>query len=570
MSSVFSLVGFFAGALFGIWLLPSTLQQLARRRRRRPAAGRRARHRRRAARLAGAVPRQPRRWTRSGRRLGWRALRRVDHRARCRGRRHGRRAHRRLPRLVAAHHRQPGAGQGHRRLQGAPDPRPDRAGADLAGLRRLPQLPVAARLPAGLRRPRAGADHPGPAARRRGRPAARRRSGGGLRRQGHDPLRLVPRATRRAPAGSSHPAASSPTPTSSRAPSDPASRRRPQTLSGDVVLLDPRRDLAIITVPGLDAPALPLGGRPVGRALRRQSPATRSTVPTASLPPGCGGSSTRAASTSTARTTWCARSTRSPRRSSPATPVAPCSTPRGGSSASSSPSRSRTHSTGYALTLDEARPVLDAGAHGRASRRQRRLPGRLSGPRPDGIRPHPLTRTVRSWSNSVVYQCVRWSNGAFGARGRGVGARASALPVCRRAGLGAASRKSAAAGSAMIESTPSARKVCSRSGGSGVWGAGGQWALTARTGQDASSRRRWAVEPSSSLPTAVRCRRPMTSSRDLLGLDQVEDLLGRVGAVLDPAHLVLDPRLGELAHRPGPGRSSRRAGRRRACRRGTC
>ena len=52
-------------------------------------------------------------------------------------------------------------------------------------------------------------------------------------------------------------------------------------------------------------------------------------------------------------------------------------------------------------------------------------------------------------------------------------------------------------------------------------------ALTARTGQEASSRMRWALEPRISLPTGVRRRRPMTmnSASDLLG--DGDEVLGR-------------------------------------------
>ena len=93
-------------------------------------------------------------------------------------------------------------------------------------------------------------------------------------------------------------------------------------------------------------------------------------------------------------------------------------------------------------------------------------------------------------------------------------------------------------------------------------------ALTASTGQEASSRIRWALEPRISLPTGVRRRRPMTmnSASDLLGdrdqvlgglvaADQLTHLVvdaGRSSSVLDGLELRLEPHAPPRRRTPCP------------------
>ena len=59
-------------------------------------------------------------------------------------------------------------------------------------------------------------------------------------------------------------------------------------------------------------------------------------------------------------------------------------------------------------------------------------------------------------------------------------------------------------------------------------------ALTASTGQAASSSTRWALLPSSSLPTGDRRRSPITMNSASVGLGRVDQLLGRIEGVRAP------------------------------------
>ena len=115
-----------------------------------------------------------------------------------------------------------------------------------------------------------------------------------------------------------------------------------RSYTGRVVVFDARRDLAVLSVPGLPAEPLPQGPDLVARRQRdrRRLPARRA-LPARRRPRPRGRRRARLRHLRSGRH-HAVRSTRSTPRSAPATPVVRCCPPTAGSSASSSPSPSTT------------------------------------------------------------------------------------------------------------------------------------------------------------------------------------------------------------------------------------
>ena len=124
-----------------------------------------------------------------------------------------------------------------------------------------------------------------------------------------------------------------------------------------VVAFDPRRDVAILDVPGLDAPRLPAGA-----ALSSGDPAVVAGFPGddgfGSAAPGCAAPSPPVVPTSTGVRGSCARSTRCGRRCVGEPREAPCSTRTGAWWEWVFATSLDDPDTGYALTLREISPVV--------------------------------------------------------------------------------------------------------------------------------------------------------------------------------------------------------------------
>ena len=285
--SALSLVGFLSGGALAMWLLPQLLQRLERHRRQRPWQHRPAGRRGLRAGLgrAGARRRRPgpgcagrsgssrpgsstRSWARSPALVAVSILVLVRRRGRARrgaraavpGHRAARASLQAIDRVVPAQTAQLFAG--FRALL-------DREGFPQVfdGVQAEPIPPVASPSPAVT------------ASTGRGR-------GRGVGRQDHRAGGGPAAAPRRAAAGSSRRAGWSPTRTSSpawpRRASGSAASGGPTTPR--VVVFDPRRDLAVLDVPGLRAPALREGDRRSAAATRRWSPASRRTARTGWTP----------------------------------------------------------------------------------------------------------------------------------------------------------------------------------------------------------------------------------------------------------------------------------------------
>lgn len=143
--------------------------------------------------------------------------------------------------------------------------------------------------------------------------------------------------------------------------------------SAKVVLFDPKRDVAVLDVPGLSAPCSASPARPPA-ATAPSSPATPRTAASTCAPPPSPAASAPTARTSTATAPSPATSTRSVPTSAPATPAARSSPRPAPSTAWSSPARPPTPRRATSSRPTRS-PTTPPGA--------RRRPGRLiRGPEP--------------------------------------------------------------------------------------------------------------------------------------------------------------------------------------------
>ena len=271
------------------------------------------------------------------------------------------------------------AGPGHRQLAHPADDRPGGARADRPALRRLPRPARPRGLPAGLRRGPGRADPPGDQSR-----TPRSPPRGASAAAGASVVKItgVAAACNRGQEGSGWVVSPGRVVTNAHVVAGVARRACGSRASGGPRRpgrgLRPAADLAVLDVPGC-ARRRCARATSSAAATVRWWPGSRWTAPTGWTRPGCARSSAPGATTSTARPAPCARSTRSTRGSSRATPAARCSP--GGRVVGIVFAKSLDDvSTGYALTLGEAPPVLDAGPGGDRTGRHRRLRRGLTTP----------------------------------------------------------------------------------------------------------------------------------------------------------------------------------------------